>query len=109
MVWNPRLPSPRILVSSSADRRSPVALDGALVATSVAVFVPAQPDIESVEFLLDGQRTRIERFAPYDLNGTTADGRARLLELAPGQHRVVARITFTDDTTQEVTAVFRRT
>jgi hypothetical protein len=107
-VSNPRPAERRILVSTSADRRSPVALDGATVPNAVAVFVPREPGLASVDFALDGQFVRTERFAPYDLGSTRPNGTARMLELSPGQHTVTVRMRFTDGFVDELVATFTR-
>jgi hypothetical protein len=102
------------LVSTRRDRGSATPLTGALLSGSVAVFVPTAREIDRVEWFLDdstmtGRPRQVERFAPYDFNGTALDGRALLYPtrlLADGPHTVTARVVRRDGRTEVVTSAF---
>jgi hypothetical protein len=64
-----------LLISTSSDRSSPVALEGALLVRNAYVFsTPDTSNINNVKFWLDntamsGSPDRSEGFAPYDYKG----------------------------------------
>jgi hypothetical protein len=66
-------------ISASPDRSGSVPLDGATATGPVSVFVTTGVPPLALVFDLDGQQTRIEHRAPYDLEGTAADRSAVLL------------------------------
>jgi hypothetical protein len=105
-VLNTRPATRVIQVSTSADRSAPTPLDGAVVTGRVAVFVPDESDIDSVTFTLDGDVVRVERANPYDFASTLPSGAARLQGFTPGRHVITATFSFTDGTSDTVSAAF---
>ncbi len=107
-----------IQVSASVDRSGAVPLDDASIAGSGDIYVFwSQNDnpldgsgIRSVEFLVDGVYTQVERRAPFDLEGTHGDKAAgySTADLAIGEHSVLARVTTDRRDVYTVTATFER-
>lgn len=95
---------PQLLVSSSSDGRSAVALDGQTLAGQVYVrFEPSSP-VRSVRFWLDdpdrsGAPDRDERLAPYDFAGGQPSSLPWDTSSAPGAHTITAEVTRDDGTT----------
>jgi N-acetylneuraminic acid mutarotase len=90
-------------VSSSAGRTPSASLSGATVKGSVYAFLPAEPDMVSVEFWLDnpamtGAPRHTERAAPYDFVGGTATTATPLntTSLTEGPHTISVRVTYAD-------------
>jgi Right handed beta helix region len=81
----------RLLVSGRPDRADAVPLGGSL-AGPLYVFVVDRGTVLEVAFLVDGALQRIERYRPYDLAGTAADGTARPWQPLAGNHTVTARV-----------------
>lgn len=101
-----------LLVSSSADRTEAVPLNGTVISESVAIFVPRARATTSVSYFLDAASspTRIDTTAPYDLMGSDAQGKAKLLDttkLAVGAHKLTAVRVGTSGAKQTVEAEFR--
>lgn len=99
-------PTLDLLVSTSADRSAPVAVDGTTLAGEVYVFAVPGESVSEVRFWVDdpdmsGTAAKIERSGPYDLAGTHTDSEVRLAlpydvsDLDPGSHVVTARAIFT--------------
>lgn len=106
-------PTARLLVSASADRSSPAALEGRRLTGNGYVFVdPGPVPASKVEFWVDATSTTpapysVDSASPWDLAGTAASG-ARAFDtrvLANGGHTVLARVT-SGTTTQTVRASF---
>src|SRR5687768_6510724 len=97
---------PRLAVSISPDRSSPVRLDGSTVQGEIYVFVRTSRSLKKVEFYLDDPHRakppiRIDRVAPFDLAGTAAGGTAipfDTTKLADGSHTIGAVLTWSDGT-----------
>jgi len=92
--FKPR-PDLRLQVSSSADRSSPVWLDGQTLTGTRYVFVPDTTGITGVSFYLDGTLVQTEANAPWDYQGTTA-GNANPWDttaVADGNHTIRADVT----------------
>jgi len=94
----------QLLVSASASRSSPASLDGAVVSGDLYVFVPALTGVKQVRFWLDdptpasptSSPARDETMAPFDFNGTAADGSATPYsagKLTAGGHTIAAQPT----------------
>lgn len=108
----------KLLVSTSADRSGAKALNGADISGSVAIFTrPA--DAKSVSYYLDDSNLQYPiataTKSPYDLVGTTADGKAYLFNTSflfdtigrpSGQHSLSAKLTRTDGSTSVTSATF---
>jgi N-acetylneuraminic acid mutarotase/glucose/arabinose dehydrogenase len=101
-------------VSERNDRSQPVPLDGGTVFGKRYVFVTPSSGVSEVKFYLDdpgatGPPYMIERRAPWDFEGTAADGKALpwlTTNLNNGQHTITAQITGTGGATTVVTATF---
>jgi large repetitive protein len=101
-------------VSLSADRSSPVPVEGATLAGNVYIFVPSAPEITRVRFFLDnpqmaGTPRVTERNAPWDFAGTSSSGTANPFDassLAGGSHVVTAAVDRSDGTTVAESATF---
>ncbi|MGH2659736.1 MAG: Kelch repeat-containing protein, partial [Actinomycetota bacterium] len=111
----PPPPSTRsLLVSTSPDRSSPVALQGRTVAGGIYVFVSPETGIVRVRFFVDdpamsGTPYKTEGNAPYDLAGTASNGTAlayNTTQLLDGPHSVTASIELSAGGTEVVTANF---
>lgn len=105
-------------VSTSRWREDSRRLDGAEVGrhnrmSSLAIFLaPAWrgiPNLEGVDFTLDGEAVRTEYETAYDLMGTAWWGGARMLDattLADGEHTVTATVRRSDEAPCVATATF---
>jgi hypothetical protein len=108
------LPRSAPLVSTSRTRAAPRPLSGATVKGSVAIFVPARPEIARVEWYLDDpRRTRkprlVDRLGPFDFNGTARNGTAVFFStktLNDGRHTVTAKVVRRDGKTEYASANF---
>ncbi|MEP7114014.1 MAG: Ig-like domain-containing protein, partial [Ilumatobacteraceae bacterium] len=106
----------KLQVSTSATRSNPADLNGRALAGSVAVFVTPTPSVKSVAFWLDKTNLTvlprsIDSSAQFDFNGTGSNGQAVLFNvgsLAPGSHRIAARVTYTNGTTAVLSSTFTR-
>ncbi|MEP7202423.1 MAG: Ig-like domain-containing protein [Ilumatobacteraceae bacterium] len=106
----------RIKVSTSATRSNPVDLDGRSLAGSVAIFVTPTTSVKSIAYWLDTTNLTVaprsvDSAAQFDFNGTANNGQAILFNvtsLAPGTHRVAARVTYTNGTTAYLSSTFTR-
>jgi hypothetical protein len=108
-VANPRPATRQLLVSTRAGRGGAIGLDGATVTGPVAVFVPNESGIVSVDYLLDGTTVRTERFTPWDFGGTAGNGQAQRVVFPVGARTVTAVITFRDGFVDSLTARFTAT
>jgi hypothetical protein len=103
-----------LLVSSSPDRSSPVALAGETVSGEMFVFLSPETGVSDVSFFLDdpdmsGAPVQVERGAPYDLAGTESDGTAVPFDsstLPDGSHEVTALVGRSDGSSEVVSAAF---
>jgi hypothetical protein len=98
-----------LVFSTDARRTTPRALDGATVSGSIAVVAPNTGQIRRVEFFLDGQLVRTERFGEYDFGSTAPNGRARLWPtrtVSNGPHTITAKITTVTGTVTNQSATF---
>jgi fibronectin type 3 domain-containing protein len=104
----------QLLLSTAANRTSPVALDGQTVVGNIYVFTaPDTPEISRVRFWLDnpsqsGAPRRTENNAPYDFNGGTVSAATPFdtRSLSDGTHTISAAIDFSNGSTQTVHATF---
>jgi N-acetylneuraminic acid mutarotase len=102
-----------VVVSSSADRSAPIALDGQTVAGNVFVFTSPDSGVSQVRFYVDdpgavGAPFRTENLAPYDLSGGSLAA-ARPFDtttLPDGEHSITAAIDKSGGGTDLVTATF---
>lgn len=108
-VSNPRPATRQLMVSTQSTRAGALPLDGRSVSGPVAVYVPNETGIVSVEFRLDGRLVRVERSNPWDFGSTLGNGRAALVRFAPGTRTVTARIVFSDGSTDTLRAAFAAT
>jgi hypothetical protein len=60
-----------VVLSQDTNRSTFVAFHGAKISGIVYVFLNQNEGIDRVKFFIDGERTHIERRAPFDLGGTT--------------------------------------
>ncbi len=91
-----------IFWSASADRSTPVTLDGLSLSGTGYVFVPNDGQIQRVRFYLDGNLIQTENNAPWDLGGTQQGGARDALPfnfsaLTSGSHSLEARIERGDE------------
>lgn len=87
---------PVIMLSTSSTRSNPKPLDGLRVAVPAYVFVTPEPGITRVVFKIDGLTQRTETAAPWDFNGTAANGTAVSYPFPrklPGKHTITADVT----------------
>jgi hypothetical protein len=106
----------RIKVSTSATRSNPVDLNGRSLTGSVAIFVAPSTSVKSVAFWLDKTNLTVaprsvDSTPQFDFNGTANNGQAILFNvgtLAPGSHRIAARVTYTNGTTAILSSTFTR-
>ena len=89
-----------LLVSTSPDRSSPVALEGQSVTGNIYVFVSPGTGIKRVDFFVDdptmsGAPFKSDGKAPYDLAGTASGGGAVAFDttlIPDGSHSVTAAV-----------------
>jgi len=96
-----------IVFSTAPTRTNPTALHGQVVAGPLYIFVDPPRAISQVRWYLDGMDRvyTTETAAPWDLlGGRVWDTVAS--RIAEGEHRVLASITFSDDTNGYVDAIF---
>lgn len=105
--------APNLLVSTSPERTAPIALSGAQLNDLVYIFVAPETGIKQVDFYLDNPppaSPRVtERLTPFDFNRTAADLTALPFDtnsIPDGQHSVYARTTYTDGTSELLSATF---
>jgi N-acetylneuraminic acid mutarotase len=104
----------QLLLSTSPDRTSPVALNGATTSGNIYVFANHTSPLLRVRFFLDnpqmtGAPRTIEAAAPYDFNATAANGTANPFStstLTNGTHSITAAFDLSAGGTQVVTATF---
>ena len=107
--------SRQLVVSKTADRAAPVALEGSTAAGNIYVFVTPETGASQVRFWVDdtaraGVPVRTETVAPYDLAGTATSGAANPFDtttLTDGSHTVTAEVVLTAGGTQVVNAAFQ--
>ena len=108
----PRVTSPPTIdLSASADRSSPVPLDGQTVSGNIYVFISPDTGVSQVDFFLDDQPTPLatEKITSYDFAGTASDGTANPFNtalLSDGLHTITAKITTSVGGTQTASATF---
>jgi hypothetical protein len=93
------------MISADPSRTGAVALDGATATGPVAVFLTTDARPLTVVFEIDGQHASVERTAPYDLEGTTAQRTAQLLappESGAVVHSVTAHVYWGDGSAHQV-------
>jgi|GEM_PF-3817797 len=105
--------APTLQVSTSPQRTAPIALGGAQLNDLVYIFVAPETGIKKVEFYLDTTPPApprvTENLAPFDFNTTAADLTANAFDtnsIADGQHSVYARTTYSDGTSEILSATF---
>jgi hypothetical protein len=76
------------------------ACDSGTFADGLWIYLWPESDVNSVDFYLDGNFRRTERFAPYELDG------GAMTELGPGSHTVRAVVQLVSGATEEVSATF---
>jgi len=94
-----------IVVSDNAARTNPVSLHGLSVGSQLYVFLNPPAGISQVRWYIDqpNQVFTTETESPFDLRG----GRPwNSTTLSDGQHRIIAVITFSDDTSGSIDATF---
>jgi hypothetical protein len=97
----------QLVVSRSPDRSSRLPLTGRLLNGRVYVFASPDTGVERLRFVLDADRA--ERAAPFDLAGSTPEGRARPLDttrLENGLHTLTAVLDLSDGGTATARASF---
>jgi hypothetical protein len=103
-----------LIVSTSANRSAPTALQGATVSGNIYAFTSPDTNVTRVQFWLDnpamsGTPVQTENAAPYDFEGTASNGTAlpfNTTTVADGSHEITARLTLSNGTTQVVSSVF---
>ena len=105
--------APALLVSPSPNRANPRALLGASVRNDIFVFVQADPDAIRVRFWLDALASspphHTETSAPWDLEGTAANGNAAPFDtrtISRGPHFIRATVDYPGGVSVSVGAVF---
>jgi len=101
-----------LLLSSSPNRLAPTPLNGATASGLIYVFSVPELGVNRVRFYLDdpnrnGTPIYIEKNAPWDLQGTNADGTAIPFDtgdLSNGAHTITAEIRQITGATEVVTA-----
>jgi parallel beta-helix repeat protein len=96
----------RLLVSRSPDRTQAVALAGQSLTGPLYVFVPSRSTITQVTFHLDGSVNRVERYHPFDFNGTALNGTARPWSPTEGRHTIMANVTLKGAEIRTLSATF---
>jgi hypothetical protein len=96
----------RLLASRSPDRSQAVDLAGQSLTGPLYVFATSRSRVTQVAFHLDGSVHYVERYRPFDFNGTTADGMARPWSPAEGSHTITAKITAKDGRIRTLQAAF---
>jgi parallel beta-helix repeat protein len=81
-----------LLVSRFADRSRAVGLSGQSLAAPLFVFVTSERAVRSVTFSVDGQTYHVDRSRPFDLNGTSTNGRASPWWPSAGNHTITATV-----------------
>ncbi len=103
-----------LMVSASPDRSLASTLQGSTVSGNIHVFVPAQPEMNRVQFYIDNPQTsgtpnQTENVAPYDMAGTSGNDLANpfdTTQLPDGNHTVTAVVRLDDGSLHEVTEFF---
>jgi len=87
-------------VSTSSSRANAQLLGGANVQGPVAVFVPGETGLVSVEYYLDDPAmqpaNKVSRISPFDYAGTNPNGTAKLNTFSSGPHTITVRMVFGD-------------
>ena len=99
-----------ILVSDSSNRADAKNLDNAVVDDDMYVFVVPKSEVESVQFFLNDDLVRTERYAFYDFATTSSDGKAEAFDttqLPEGEHTIRAVLTRASGGKDTVEATFR--
>ena len=99
-----------ILVSDSGDRANARNLNNYVVNDDMHVFVVPKSEVESVQFFLNDNLVRTERYAFYDFASTSSDGTAEAFDttqLPKGEHTVRAVLTRSSGGKDAVEATFR--
>jgi glucose/arabinose dehydrogenase len=101
-------------VSSASNRSNSQQLEGATVSKNMYVFSTPSTGVSEVKFFVDDPTMAaaprfVERGAPFDLQGTNADGTAKPFNtktLGNGTHTVTAAMTKTGGGSEVVTSSF---
>jgi hypothetical protein len=100
LTSNPRPATRELMVSTSPSRANAQLLDGSGVSGPVAVFVPGETGLVSVEYYLDDPAmqpaNQVSRVSPYNYAGTNPNATAKLATFTPGQHTMTVRMVFGD-------------
>jgi hypothetical protein len=96
----------RLLASRSPDRSKAVEVAGHSLTGPLYIFATSRSRITQVAFHLDGSVHHVERYRPFDFNGTTADGMARPWLPTEGSHTITAEITAKDGQIRTLQAAF---
>lgn len=109
----PAFSATNLLISKSSDRSSPFSLDGASLQDIVYIFISPDTGVAQVDFYLDSlppASPRVtERKAPFDFNATAQDLTAKPFDtnsIPDGQHSVYAQVSYSNGTSEFVSAVF---
>jgi hypothetical protein len=97
-----------IVVSLDPNRANPSVLNGTTIGGRVYIFTTPDTNVTSVRFLLDNRAVRTEGSAPFDYAGGTVSTAQpwNTANVALGEHRITAVLTFADGTTNSLTATF---
>ena len=99
-----------LLVSDVADRSDARTLNGRVVSSEMHVFVVPKTSVRSVQFFLNDDPVRTERYAFYDFGSTVEGGNAKAYDttqLSPGEHTIRAVLTRDSGDEETVEATFR--
>ena len=98
------------LISTSADRSTPVSLSGVTVIGDIFVSINPETDVDRVIFSIDGNSTpfHAENSAPFDLNGGTvaAPNAFDTTTLSDGDHSITAEVQLNNGSTEFANATF---
>lgn len=106
----PRGPQYKLVVSKSMDRTNPIPLEGEVLTENVYIYLTPVTNVQSVRFILDDDLgTSNESSAPFDFAGTQEDYTATAWDTTQVKndwHKISAVLTFSDFSTETVTAQF---
>ena len=92
-----------LLYSNSSYLSSAMALEGATVKGDIYVFTGPDTGVSRVIFSVDGVITQTESLAPFELVGGAAFNTS---QLSAGKHKVSASISFSDRSSELISASF---
>lgn len=92
-----------IFVSTSSNLSGAAVLEGAEVEGDVYVFTGPDSEVSKVTFSVDGDVTRTESKAPFELVGGAAFDTS---QLSSGEHEIIAKLELVNGSTETVSAIF---